>query len=1572
MTKIKILSILAVFIFLSFSGVRSASAATCKLTFDPTSVIAGTKSSLSWEVSGSFVSAKMGCKGPDYAEPTDVTDYVKVPGKVDWPTTYVGDERCSLYFDGSSTATCDSNYLSVKTTATCKKLNFDPNTVIAGGKSVLSWSVDGSFNSAWLRCSGPNGFAQTEVTDALKAKSQGSSDWPTTSAIGEDQCDLILDSTNIFTSMMYSAKNPANFCDSNNLIINSPASGGTCGSQAGGIVAYGSLSSTSPNLCLSGSVVNDFGSWCGLYHWKCGTSTDWCNAYTQGVCGSVNGTTVSSLTSVSANLCKNGAASYFTDTGSAYTWKCGKDGCGDMRSETNGVVPCQATKASASTDLKCSFLPVTINIGESTTLSWEATGSVAKVMASCTGGGYGDTDYVDVGPKGNKTASLAYAGKMTCNFDAYNSAGNVVEQCPASVTINSVPAGTAATVSVTASPLTVKPGEISYMVWTSQNASRMEVECTGPAPIARGGIQTTSAAWQADAAASGQYIKPAGAPDGYPATFTAASSTPEVCTFYPYGSDGKLGTPKSVTITVTDPSSCECGGVFSGGDGCSSGKKCDGCHCVTCTVNCSCASSTCSGSTCSNGCEGTCAGTKTGGSCAASGCGSQAEKTLDYGATLTATSPNLCTTGSSAVLGFQKWCGLYMWNCGSSSNLCRSYLQGKCGSSANSTVARGGLTATSTTLCDGATDNDKKASYFQDAGSTYTWKCGKENCGDGRSENNGVVSCQATISSGTATCSPTTPPTGKTACPGTQTTGLSAATAWTDKGTLAACTTTGGKCEYYAAATCTNWSATLSAAPTSGQSPLTVNLTADTQQAFGGEIYIYSNHSCGTGGPAPTNVDGRTFTCVYPSAGTYAPSIRVTAQRTSCANNASATVTVSAPSLSCLEPIPPASPAQPMPSRTGSTTCPEDEINVPADTHWYYVGTVASSCTTPRKCEYYVPGTNCDLTANLYAVPSTGSAPFTAYINASISTSKGPIQCSNQDCNGGTISYPYANEKCIFNCTYATAGTYNPKVHVADTVCAKDPTTRVVVNIAGTPDCDTNTCTGNSCWDGTKYIPGTKTEDCATGTATASPDPATAPGSAYLKWTSTNASGMEAACLSGPVIIKRAGSFISDAECKTAGQCTDKGYELKFKENQAGTEVCTFYPKNRSNNLSGTPFSVSFKVEAPSKCGNNIVENQEECDYDPSSGQISYVPCPTGKICKDCKCASDTITKCGNNVLDTGEDCDGREHVCPTGKTCTGECKCVASSGKIDGKCGTAARTYLSTETNWGNYAFCENGQPNSDVNFPAPGDSTTWKCKGSNGGVDSGECKAMRTAGGAGPTPSDWSVSISADPVLGNPALKVKIDSSWIKKNGVEMIVTTTKQDCGAAGVSPTNNKYADGTLNKSFECNYPAVGIYYPSITKEDNAGNEKTATTKVEVTNATIDDNCSWTASLSLNPFKNSYEPGEEIKASLYVSGGASSNFVLADQSCGLSSVHPGNISNTSFSCTYPDPGVYFIAATAKKNAGCAKNVQSQGVYIIKGVSTCHRDDPNCAARTCEDIYCFDGCERQKGTKNCSGVE
>ena len=217
---------------------------------------------------------------------------------------------------------------------------------------------------------------------------------------------------------------------------------------------------------------------------------------------------------------------------------------------------------------------------------------------------------------------------------------------------------------------------------------------------------------------------------------------------------------------------------------------------------------------------------------------------------------------------------------------------------------------------------------------------------------------------------------------------------------------------------------------------------------------------------------------------------------------------------------------------------------------------------------------------------------------------------------------------------------------------------------------------------------------------------------------------------------------------------------------------------------------------------------------------------------------------------------------------------------------------------------------------------------------------------------------------------MKVKINSGWVNKNNIEMSVNTTKQNCGASGVNPTNNKLNDGTLNSSFECNYAVVGSYYPSITKEDNAKNEKTATTKVDVVSAPIDDSCSWTSSLSIAPQQSSYKIGDEIKAILYVSTGSTSDFVLSNRSCGSSSVSPKTINDTSFSCTYLTLGSYSISATVKKNAGCAKDIQSGSIIISNSdPSTCEPDDPDCAAHTCSDIVCFDGCVRRQGTKSCS---
>ena len=148
------------------------------------------------------------------------------------------------------------------------------------------------------------------------------------------------------------------------------------------------------------------------------------------------------------------------------------------------------------------------------------------------------------------------------------------------------------------------------------------------------------------------------------------------------------------------------------------------------------------------------------------------------------------------------------------------------------------------------------------------------------------------------------------------------------------------------------------------------------------------------------------------------------------------------------------------------------------------------------------------------------------------------------------------------------------------------------------PTCNTKTCVGNSCWNGTDYVLGTKTQGCATGSAQASPASITTNNSTYVTWNSANASKMDVACLTGPAIVSRTGWYLNDAECKNAGvytACTDKGIELKFAAGQTGTEVCTFYPTNVSDGLPGTPFTVSIEIKNPGGvCGDGICDDIEK------------------------------------------------------------------------------------------------------------------------------------------------------------------------------------------------------------------------------------------------------------------------------------------------------------------------------------------------------------------------------------------
>ncbi|MCX6761421.1 MAG: hypothetical protein NTY33_01035 [Candidatus Moranbacteria bacterium] len=208
-----------------------------------------------------------------------------------------------------------------------------------------------------------------------------------------------------------------------------------------------------------------------------------------------------------------------------------------------------------------------------------------------------------------------------------------------------------------------------------------------------------------------------------------------------------------------------------------------------------------------------------------------------------------------------------------------------------------------------------------------------------------------------------------------------------------------------------------------------------------------------------------------------------------------------------------------------------------------------------------------------------------------------------------------------------------------------DPIVSAIIPIPALPtgpDCASKVCLGNSCYNGTTWIAGTKTTDCATGSATASPasvKPAAIDNQpvageiSYLTWTSQNAKSMEVAC-TGPTIIPRGAFFLNTAEWSTESgykkptTTTPDGYPGWFHPGATGTEVCTFYPTNTKDSLPGTPFSATIQVTGTPTCGNNIVEGTEECDYNPSAGAINYVPCVAGKACKECKCVVNVGSVC--------------------------------------------------------------------------------------------------------------------------------------------------------------------------------------------------------------------------------------------------------------------------------------------------------------------------------------------------------
>jgi len=72
--------------------------------------------------------------------------------------------------------------------------------------------------------------------------------------------------------------------------------------------------------------------------------------------------------------------------------------------------------------------------------------------------------------------------------------------------------------------------------------------------------------------------------------------------------------------------------------------------------------------------------------------------------------------------------------------------------------------------------------------------------------------------------------------------------------------------------------------------------------------------------------------------------------------------------------------------------------------------------------------------------------------------------------------------------------------------------------------------------------------------------------------------------------------------------------------------------------------------------------------------------------------------------------------------------------------------------------------------------------------------------------------------------------------------------------------------------------------------------------------------------------------------------------------------------SFTCHYTKAGSYTASIECPNNNIITKVVTVKNP--TQSSKACQRDNPDCEKSTCNNVYCFDGCERKKGTRVCDG--
>ncbi|MDO8623811.1 MAG: CARDB domain-containing protein [bacterium] len=156
---------------------------------------------------------------------------------------------------------------------------------------------------------------------------------------------------------------------------------------------------------------------------------------------------------------------------------------------------------------------------------------------------------------------------------------------------------------------------------------------------------------------------------------------------------------------------------------------------------------------------------------------------------------------------------------------------------------------------------------------------------------------------------------------------------------------------------------------------------------------------------------------------------------------------------------------------------------------------------------------------------------------------------------------------------------------------------------------------------------------------------------------------------------------------------------------------------------SAATFSPTFDNSgtwAASLIVNDVITGKSSAAISCASVMVSPAPI-------DGACSATTINSCDSGTFqDTADDASYNRWNC-NGINSGNPASC--SIAKINGACGTAdSKAYPYGSAGYGTDTQCSSGD-SSNTAFPTAGNSTTWTCSGTSGGLASGTCSASQNA---------------------------------------------------------------------------------------------------------------------------------------------------------------------------------------------------------------------------------------------------